>query len=144
MLLLDLNQIEVTPFLVTLLEVDLYFMEHKLKLIEKFLDVMDTNTMLMLLEQLNTMNEIKDINTYFAIYNTHPAMICTLMFRLTQRIGNYMPKYANRIKEIQQSITHNAEQLLNALNENSQTFFDTLKVKDKDGESMFTHFIETK
>ena len=49
-LLLELNQIEVTPFLVQQLTENPYFIEHKLKLIEKFLDVMDKSTMLLLLE----------------------------------------------------------------------------------------------
>lgn len=73
-------------------------MEHKLKLIDKFLDFMDKNTMLMLVEQLNEMNEVKDANKHFAIYNTSPTMIRMLSFRMTQKICNYMPRYTSHIK----------------------------------------------
>ena len=70
-------------------------------MIDKFLDVMGRSTMLELLDQLWVLNKIKDISYYFEINNSHPAIVRTHIFRMTQRIHNFLPRYANRIQEIQ-------------------------------------------
>ena len=61
----------------------MYFMEGKLKLIDKFMHVMDRNTLLILLEKLNKLNEPEDMSLDFSFFNTHPSLVRVLIFRMT-------------------------------------------------------------
>ena len=64
---------------------DPYFTEHKLKMIEKFIDVMDDNTRILLLDQLSELGQkpkLKEMNKYHAFCNTSPPMIRLLAFRM--------------------------------------------------------------
>ena len=89
-----------TPFLVQQLTEDPYFIEHKLKMIEKFLPTMDQNTMLKLVEQLSEMIEVKNIEDSYEFFNTHPLIIRVLIVRLSMQIQYYMPSYEDHIKGI--------------------------------------------
>lgn len=58
-------------------------MEYKIKLIERFLHVIDQTTMLVLLDRLDEMMTITEIPSYFVINNTNPPLIRVLVYRLT-------------------------------------------------------------
>ena len=64
---------------------DKYFTEHKLKMIEKFIDVMDHNSKILLLDQLSELGQKpkpKEFNNYHAFFVTSPPMVRALAFRI--------------------------------------------------------------
>ena len=83
--MLKLNSVEVSPFLVHQLTEDKHFTEHKLKMIENFIDVMDDNSKILLLDQLSELGQKpkpNEFNNYHAFFVTSPPMVRALAFRM--------------------------------------------------------------
>lgn len=58
-LMLLVHQADLTPFLIQELQESPYLIEAKFKIIDKFIDVLDQNTLLFLLDTINEIMEFK-------------------------------------------------------------------------------------
>jgi len=77
-------------------------MEAKLRLITMFIDVMNEDLMIVLVEKIE---EFMDITAgrlcdNFALNNGNPALIRVLAFRMTQKIECRVPRLKSRLRSL--------------------------------------------
>ena len=116
-----------------------FFVEHKLKLINEFLDVMDERTKIILIDNLAEMVE----KGQWAFKNCTAPLIRIHIHLTASRLAGYLPRYANRINEIQEQ---NSTKMIGILSKipDPYFFYDLMKIRDQDGGSMFTNLIASK
>lgn len=123
-----------------------FFMEMKLKLIEKNAELMDYDTTITLLKGFEDLLEEMQGNPRhnFLISNTSPLMIILLCFRITLKILKNFPHLDIRVKNYHDMLISTLVKFSESTKMSPLFVLQQLKQRDYTGRSLIDMLIETK
>lgn len=144
--ILDQNEFEVMNVLIQSIQEDPFFMEVKLRLIERSLHLMQYNTIFQLLEVFEGLLSqcLTNPRHNIAICNTNLLQVGFIIYRLADEIKRKIPRMNSRVSKFQAELSSVLIRSTDSMSSSPLIVAQILRIRDYKGRSVLQLILETK